>query len=275
MLKSMGGLYPHRARDLIVSGTVLVAHALVACNGDSIDLTGPCCDAEAAANFNFQLDATNRVQFRLIGVNGRMLVTGASAGEQFIVRGERRVESSSQADAEARLNDLQVEITESANEIVIRTVQPTNTGGRNFIVDYELLVPDRLVANITNVNGEITVDDFDSGAFVTNVNGLVIVRDIEGDTAVSLVNGNIDAELRIEDDGSIDLVNVNGTIDLDIPVDTDAQLSATLANGTITVLNLAVQNQVSSPTSLTGTLGDGDGTIRLESTNGSIMITGV
>jgi DUF4097 and DUF4098 domain-containing protein YvlB len=131
------------------------------------------------------------------------------------------------------------------------------------------------VANITNVNGEITVDDFDSGAFVTNVNGLVIVRDIEGDTAVSLVNGNIDAELRIEDDGSIDLVNVNGTIDLDIPVDTDAQLSATLANGTITVLNLAVQNQVSSPTSLTGTLGDGDGTIRLESTNGSIMITGV
>jgi hypothetical protein len=105
MLKSMGGLYPHRARDLIVSGTVLVAHALVACNGDSIDLTGPCCDAEAAANFNFQLDATNRVQFRLIGVNGRMLVTGASAGEQFIVRGERRVESSSQADAEARLND--------------------------------------------------------------------------------------------------------------------------------------------------------------------------
>jgi hypothetical protein len=181
MLKSMGGLYPHRARDLIVSGTVLVAHALVACNGDSIDLTGPCCDAEAAANFNFQLDATNRVQFRLIGVNGRMLVTGASAGEQFIVRGERRVESSSQADAEARLNDLQVEITESANEIVIRTVQPTNTGGRNFIVDYELLVPDRLVANITNVNGEITVDDFDSGAFVTNVNGLVIVRDIEGE----------------------------------------------------------------------------------------------
>jgi len=271
----MGRLCPRKARSLIMGGTVLATHALVACDGDNGDLTGPCCDAEASASFNFQLDATGRVQFRLIGVNGRMLVTGVSAGEQFIVRGERRVESSSQADAEARLNDLQVDITETANEIVVRTVQPTNTGGRNFTVDYELLVPERLVANITNVNGEITVDDFDSGAFVTNVNGLVIVRDIEGDTAVSLVNGNIDAELRIEDDGSIDLVNVNGNIDLDIPVDTDAQLSATLANGTITVINLVVQNQVSSPTSLTGTLGDGDGTIRLESTNGSITITGV
>jgi hypothetical protein len=249
MLGSEGDVYPYRYRGLIASVAVLATYPLVACDGDNGALTGPCCDAEASASFNFQLDATNRVQFRLIGVNGRMLVTGVSVGEQFVVRGERRVESSSQADAEASLNDLQVEITETADEIIVRTVQPTNTGNRNFIVDYELLVPERLAANITNVNGEITVDDFDGGASVTNVNGLVIVRDIEGDTAVSLVNGNIDADLRIEDDGSIDLVNVNGTIDL--------------------------QNEVRSPTSLTGTLGNGEGTIRLESTNGSITITGV
>ena len=95
-----------------------------------------------------------------------------------------------------------------------------------------------------------------------------------GNSAVSLVNGQITAKITLPLNGNIGMANVNGNIDLEIPTNTSAEFSAGLVNGNITITNLVLQNQVSSSTSLTGTLGNGEGTIALTTVNGNISATG-
>ena len=103
----------------------------------------------------------------------------------------------------------------------------------------------------------------EGGVEVVNVNGNVTLTDIVGEARVGLVNGNIDAEVTPPASGTIELTNVNGNVILDVPTDVSAQLEATLTNGTISLANLTVQNEVTTATSLTGTLGAGEGEIEL------------
>ncbi len=74
--------------------------------------------------------------------------------------------------------------------------------------------------------------------------------------------------------GTIDFANGNGNLTLDVPTDVSAELEATVTSGTISLTNLTLQNEVSSPTSLTGTLGAGEGQITLGTVNGNIAISG-
>ena len=67
---------------------------------------------------------------------------------------------------------------------------------------------------------------------------------------------------------------VNGSIQLSIPQNTSAEFSATVTIGDISVSNLVLQNQESTPNSLRGTLGAGQGTISLSTVNGNIRVTG-
>ncbi len=263
-----------RPNRLLVLGLGLVGAAvgLSACDGDI--LGGPCCSGSAEAGFSFEADATGRIQFRLEAINGIVLVVGAANTETVVIQGTRRVESNSANDAAENLDLLQVEVSETASEVVVRTDQPSNTGNRNFIVEYQITVPMRLFAFISNVNGNITIDAMEGGVEVVNVNGNVTLTDIVGEARVGLVNGNIDAEVTPPASGTIELTNVNGNVILDVPTDVSAQLEATLTNGTISVANLTVQNEVTTATSLTGTLGAGEGEIELRSVNGNINISG-
>ena len=118
------------------------------------------------------------------------------------------------------------------------------------------------------------IDSIDNTVSVSNVNGNLNLTDVVGSTSVSLVNGQIDAKVTLTINGTTDLSTVNGNVNLDIPVNTSANFSANLTNGNITVSNLVLQNPVSSPTSLSGRFGDGQGTISLGTVNGNIVVTG-
>jgi len=73
---------------------------------------------------------------------------------------------------------------------------------------------------------------------------------------------------------SITIDNVNGSIQLEIPQTTSANFSARLVNGSISLQNLILHNKVVTSKSLLGTLGDGQGTISLRTTNGNIDVLG-
>lgn len=210
----------------------------------------------AKAAVSVDLDATPRTSFRVEGVNGTIDVIGTTGTESFTIRGERQVWSESLTDAQDFLSRLQVVVTETGNEILIRTVQPQNNGGRRLVVNYVLTVPARLVANVKNVNGVIALDG------------------LTGSITVALINGTITCRAVMGTGGVIDLAAVNGNVTLDIPQGTSAQFAAHLVNGQISSSNLTFQNLVSTPTSLTGTLGGGQGTIDLQTVNGTILARG-
>jgi DUF4097 and DUF4098 domain-containing protein YvlB len=107
------------------------------------------------------------------------------------------------------------------------------------------------------------------------VNGEVLLNDVFGDTRVVQVNGWIAGRVTVGAGDTIELAQVNGTIDLGIPKHTSAGFSANVINGLISVSDLIFETWNSDAHSFTGTLGQGDGSISLAVTNGTINVTGL
>lgn len=210
----------------------------------------------AAESFSFQFNAARGTRLRLEAINGSVRVTGSDDPSVVTVSGERQVGSHSRADAETHLGELEVRVNELGGEIHAETVQPRQSHGRNYVINYEISVPRDMEVGLNNINGEIRL------------------RDLQGRTDVDLVNGQIDAHLSPPAGGIVDMSTVNGTISLRIPTSTSAQMTANVVNGRIEVNNLSLHNGRSTRTTLQGTLGAGGGMIRLSTVNGNIRVEG-
>ncbi|MDH3602909.1 MAG: hypothetical protein OEU26_25135 [Candidatus Tectomicrobia bacterium] len=231
-------------------------------------------DFVAEESFSFDVEVENRSQLRVQGINGDITITGRAGSNSVIITGTRRVGSDSLQDAQEHLQKLEVNVQPFATEVLVQTVQPPLTGGRSYVVNYTITLPNQLAIEVANVNGLVTLDAIDNDVAVNNVNGNVTLMEILGSAQVNLVNGIIDSDVTLPLDGSIDLDIVNGPINLAIPVNTSARFSATVRIGSISVSNLMLPDEISTSTSLSGTLGDGEGTIALETDNGNIRVSG-
>jgi len=228
----------------------------------------------AADSFSFEVEIETHTRLRLEGINGNVTISALSEADSVIITGEKRVGSESTQDAEEHLQELEVSVADMGSDVRVKTIQPEQTHGRSYVVDYTITLPQNLEVLVTNVNGAVTIDSINNSVSVVNVNGQVTLNEIFGSVLVSLVNGQIQAEVTLSTDGTIVMTTVNGGIGLDIPQSTSADFSASVVNGTIGISNLVLTNQVSTPDSLTGTLGDGQGTISLSTVNGSISVSG-
>jgi DUF4097 and DUF4098 domain-containing protein YvlB len=244
------------------------------CGDNPTDSDGDGTDFTAEETFYHRYAVAAQARLTVEGVSGSVSVTGIADSDSIVVAGTRRVRSSSTQDAEAHLPSLQVEVQDLDNEVAAKTTQPSDTQGRSYEVDYEIIVPTDLKLEITNVNGTIRVEAMADSVSVENVNGGVVLEDISASTSISVTNGSIGGDVTLPLDGTIDMGVTNGNIAIGIPVNTSAQFSASVANGSISISNLLIKDKESTPTSVTGTLGDGEGTISLTVTNGGIAVVG-
>ena len=229
----------------------------------------------AEAPFSFEMEIGERTTFRIQGINGVVQITGVPGATAVAVEGKRRVESDSVRDAEMHLGQLTVDRTTSEEDIRVRTIQPADTGGRNYIVEYTVTLPPHLEIDARNANGDVIVQSTANEVVARNANGDITVDDVVGDVLATLGNGSITASVTLPLDGIIDMDVGNGSINLAIPQNTSAELSATATNGSVTFSNLNITNPVVTDNSVTGTLGKGHGTISLVVGNGTIGINGV
>lgn len=252
----------------------LAAIALLALAAPGCEDTLAPGDAVISEPFEIERDATLRSAFEVTGINGNITVTGDGTSETFRATGFRRVRNCTESEAEAWIDRLEVRATETADVIALETVQPLDTSPCSLEVEYELTVPARLAADLVNINGNIVVMGLAGGLSVTNTNGNVTLDGSAGPATVRLTNGNILADVLIAGTETADLLTVNGNVGVLVPTSTSASLSASLVNGVIDVANLSISDRVQTRTTLTGTLGTGEGTILLGTTNGNITITG-
>ena len=167
--------------------------------------------------------------FDLTNVTGNVVLTGG-AGRDVAIEAIKRVQRPNPNAARALLQMIDIQVTEEANRIEVRTVVPRP---RNFpgSVDYTITVPQdasvtlRTVSgNIraTNVRGElfksvsgdIEFNDGAAGDVVTasTVSGNVTVRGLKGRTAqLGTVTGNVQLEDLQAD--RLTVRAVNGNID--------------------------------------------------------------
>ncbi len=251
---------------------LLLALALpvVGCDGDS---TGP-FQFVAEEDFSFTLEATGKVRLNVEVVNGTVAILGVAAGDELRVDGYKQVWSSSQADADEYLDSLLVRADEQLNEFLVSTEQPEEDGSRAYVVFYEIEMPDDIELVIASGNGEIGVASVKNDIVIASGNGDIVMAGIEASVVVALGNGDIDAEVTLPLDGTIAMAVGNGDVALAIPQSTSAEFSAEVGNGSIMVMNLTLQNEVSTGSTTTGTLGSGQGTIELNAGNGIISVIG-
>ncbi|MDZ7289006.1 MAG: DUF4097 family beta strand repeat-containing protein [candidate division KSB1 bacterium] len=261
---------------LIFLLSLLSIFALSACSVEVLDPERNVDNTNFSAveSFLFDVAVSNQKRLNLSAVNGPIDVVGVPVATAMQIWGERRVGSESVADAQAHLSDLEVRVTDTQNEVTVKTVQPDNSHGRNYQVTYHVRLPIHWKIVINNVNGDVRIDSLENDLSINLVNGNVWLREIYGSVSVELVNGQIDAKLRLPVQGSCRMSAVNGNIQLAIPQSTSAEFSAAVTNGGISLSNLVLKNSVGSPTSLRGTLAGGQGTIALVVVNGRIGVVG-
>jgi len=253
-------------------GILILPLAFAACEDD---LTGGNMNQSAQEPFEFAVDASETTVVYLDAINSEITITGVSASDSVRVEGVREVRSSTVADAEARLDDLQVSWEVIGDTVYIETEQPEDTQGRTYQVDYNITLPRDFEVVVESANATIDVASIDEAVYVEVGNGIVDLDDTRGDVSVDMGNGEVLGTLALPSGGTLEVNIGNGIIGIGIPTNTSAEFSANVGNGTISISNLNLQNQQSTNTSLSGRLGAGDGDISLTVGNGTISVTGV
>ena len=222
---------------------------------------------------DFPVDSHIRVNVEAI--NGEVVVTGREDINKVMVTAHLFVGSDSLQTAERQLEHFDVLVTGDANDIYIQTVQPQIVSGCKYEVEYDINVPDNLEVVTTQTNGTVTILDIQNRVEVFNENGDVFLFGIVGGILADIENGGIESTVVLPLHKTIDLFAQNGGVVLSTPTSTSAEISATVGGvGHIIVSNLHITGSVSTGKSLTGTLGNGEGSIVLSTVNGNIEVIG-
>lgn len=255
---------------------LLASISLASCFHDDDGNAGSVPIFEAKESFSFEVAAGNHTQLNIQGVNGEITITGESAVDSVMITGIKLVQSTiSTEDAQVHLQELEVDWKSLVNEVSVETIQPKDTVDRNYRIDYTITLPTYFQIQVESVNGIVTLDSIENDVTVRMANANVALMNIQGSAMVTLANGTIESEVVLPLNGTIDLGVAIGDIHLTIPVNTSAEFSASVLNGSINVsTNLVFQNVVKTSTSLSGTLGSGQGMISLM-TIGDIRVTGI
>lgn len=251
-----------------------IGSLLVGCSGDP---TGPAMqnDQLAEAVFAYRIDAGQVSHLRVDNVNGALSLSGAAGADSVTIEGVRRVGSSSLQDAEAHLVEVQVEVETRADTIIVRTIQPEQAGGRDYAVDYEIVLPERLAVVVSHTNGDVAIEATAGNVSIDLNNGTVTLQEVAGNVFVDHVNGSVQCQATLQQDGIVDLETVTGDIELRLPTNTSAELTAIVGVGSISTSNLELIDVQSTDTSLAARLSAGRGEISLSAGIGTIAIVGI
>ena len=231
-------------------------------------------DFSAEKTVEIEIPVENHSSVNIEAINGKVMVTGHRDVDVVVVTAHLIIGSDSQADADNHIEDLEIQVTDSAEEILFQTVQPKNTDGRKYHVEYDIIVPHSLEVMATQDNGKIEILDIENSVDVSNTNGDVLLSNIAGGVMAVVDNGSIEGNVFLPVGKTIDLSTNNGNLELNIPTTTSAEFSTTVVNGHISVTDLDFTDIVNTKQRIDGVIGDGEGTIELSTTNGNIELIG-
>jgi hypothetical protein len=228
----------------------------------------------ATATFSREIPLISQTGLRMVGINGSIEVRGQPGFDRVRIEAVRRVRSHSRSDAEDHLRLLQVSVKAGGNDVLVETVQPKKSNGREYQVDYVVTVPDDFWADVVNANGSILLQDLQANAWIQNANGNVTLREFTGSSWVSLGNGQVEAAIHLPAGGQIVHTVGNGGVSLTVQPDVSASFGAQVGNGAISLSGLTLTQSVSGHNTLHGMLGTGAGVIDLSVGNGWITAHG-
>jgi len=225
-----------------------------------------------------RLAAGKTLQIR--GVSGSIEAEPAS-GDEVVVTAEKHGRRSDP-------DEVRIEVIQDGDGVTICSVYPGSRNRCGSDDDYHMSTHDndvevRFHAQVPsgvrfageNVNGDVEVGELSGAVKASTVNGSVRLATTSGEASGSTVNGSVTATVRGQGQGPLRFHTVNGAVTVTLPKQLDADLEAETVNGSIeTDYPITVTGRL-TPRRLSGRIGQGGRSLRLETVNGSIHIRSV
>lgn len=239
----------------------------------------------------YQLSPTGRVSISNINGDVRISVWDNSSV---------KVDAVKRAYSPARLSEMTIEVTNTADSVKIRTQYPQRErySGNDRVdnpgtVEYTLTIPRgaslegaELVngaldvegiqgdVNASLVNGKVTASNLSGEVKLSSVNGRVMASGLSGEVKLSTVNGRLEVSLAsLGGSKNVTLNSVNGSIVLTIPGGASADVKASTVHGGISNdFGWTVEDGQYVGHNMSGQIGSGGARVRLNNVNGSISV---
>ncbi|MEN6343585.1 MAG: DUF4097 family beta strand repeat-containing protein [Methanospirillum sp.] len=164
-----------------------------------------------------------------------------------------------------------VSVAVFGDRMTVRTLSASPVG-IGMQLDYEIRVPRALQrVELASANGRIEVDDYNGTIDAETSNGAIRLTGTRTFERLSTSNGRIDAEVRSLDADALATTS-NGAVRILISPSVNATVDARTSNGRIAVSGLALNATSTGQNQVTGTLGTGGNTLRVETSNGEITL---
>ncbi len=262
-----------RRRPFLASAGLLVG-ALAGCVGD----------LDTATETHTLTGLTSERRLAVLNRNGDVTVEPSEQPEPTIslTKRTRRGVDLSRVSINRQVTDGRLEITPSL---------PTSVAPGDVSIDMVFAVPrnsqlaavetDNGAVTVTggrgdvtarSTNGSVTVQNVDGYVSAATSNGDVRVRNTTGIDEVRSINGSVNGDVAaIRQDVVIE--TTNGDIAIALAPTLNARLEASTVTGSVTVRDVPLGDTTNGEKHASGTLGAGDGTVTVQTTNGSITLT--
>jgi DUF4097 and DUF4098 domain-containing protein YvlB len=221
-----------------------------------------------------------------LSATGRVSIANINGGVRIAVwdQNEVKVDAVKKASERERLDEVKIEVVNTADSVRIKTKYPDQTfneqGSRRYnnpaSIEYTLTIPRKAQLDSAElVNGSLDIEGAEGDVKAACVNGQIKANGLMGEVKLSTVNGGVEATIvRLDDTKGVSLNSVNGTIVLIIPANASAQVKANTVHGAITNdFGLQVNDGQYVGHDLSGQIGSGGGPrVRLSNVNGPISI---
>jgi hypothetical protein len=132
-------------------------------------------------------------------------------------------------------------------------------------------IPAGTPCTIAGAFGEARTRYLQAGVVIRDA-GAVNVLDHTGSCRVESTGGDVFVRPVLPDGGECRVYTPSGNVTAEVPADATATVFLATGNGTISVNRLELADSTAGAGTLTGRLGDGEGTIRLETGHGDIVL---
>jgi DUF4097 and DUF4098 domain-containing protein YvlB len=206
------------------------------------------------------------------------------------ITAEKLVTADSMESARSFAHQVDIDVYRDSDFLRIETAFPHSMSNKEIgevRVDYEIEIPEVMDIEVSNTNGDVTVENTDGDIDIATTNGDIIVDNASGDVEATNING----EMALSDiDGGVDANSTNGNLTISIRSST-VNCKAKTTNGDITLYirhdastqgtlrtaNGKIESDFSSEFPqregrLEFELGSGDGKLDIWTTNGDIKL---
>jgi len=137
-------------------------------------------------------------------------------GNEVLLRVDMRGSADNRAEAEQFIQQIEIQVEESAAGVCFRTKYPEQQGRRrgnwSFSAAYDLTVPESAALDLRNTFGSVSVAGTKASAVVQNAHGSVRFVDSHGSQRIENTFGSIEVS---NNTGDVEVTGGNGTVTVD------------------------------------------------------------